>query len=101
MRGGRALVIGLWASQSILFRLLYETEREKKISVVSVLSCSNPGAADEPDFTFLTCHAGVRRRRAREGETRLPPRRKSEFLLAILSGILAVIYVGRIANKRK
>src|SRR6266704_2873945 len=33
MRGGRALVIGLWASQSILFRLLYGTEKSSPLSL--------------------------------------------------------------------
>src|SRR6266436_2626185 len=68
MRGGRALVIGLWASQSILFRLLYETEAEIRISVPSVLSCSNP----DP-----TAMKGV------ETKKELSPEQREELLRAL------------------
>ncbi len=37
---------------------------EKEFSVLSVPSCSNPGAGDA-DFVFLACRAEVGRRRAR------------------------------------
>ena len=75
MRGGRALVIGLWASQSILFRLLYETEMAG-IKTAEYAEQRNRKrtvnlTADGRELTQIltgTKEVGMKGKRARSGE---------------------------------